>query len=103
MAQVNGVRGQGPGADADCGLQVKVSPMRTTIRLDLPSIHAVRAIYTALQGVEGILQANVSRGGATIEHDGRATAKRLREAVETAGYAVMEVVEDSRRLPVKGD
>ena len=80
-----------------------VSRMRTTLRLDLPSIHAVRAIYTALQGLEGIVQADVSRARATIEHDGRATAKRLRDAVESAGYAVIAVVEESRRLPVKGD
>jgi copper chaperone CopZ len=72
--------------------------MRTTLRLHLPSIHAVRAIYTALQSVEGIVQADVSRAGATIEHDGRATAHRLREAVASAGYEVMEIVEERRRL-----
>ncbi len=55
--------------------------MRTTLRLDLPSIHAVRAVYTALQGIEGIARADVSRRGATIEHDGGATAERLRHAV----------------------
>ena len=67
--------------------------MRTIFRLDLPSVHAVRAIYTALQGVEGIVRADVSRRGATIEHDGRATADRLREAIAIAGY---EVVGDYR-------
>jgi copper chaperone CopZ len=75
--------------------------MRTTLRLRLPSIHAVRAIYTALQGVEGVVHADVSRHGATIEHDGRATAERLREAVESAGFEVMELVEERRRLTVR--
>lgn len=74
--------------------------MRTTLRLHLPSIQAVRAIYTALQSVEGIVQADVSRAGATIEHDGRATAEHLRGAVESAGFAVLEVVEERRRLTV---
>ncbi len=75
--------------------------MRTTLRLDLPSIHAVRAIYTALQGIEGIAQADVSRHGATIEHDGGATAERLRQAVANAGYEVLEINEERRRLTVK--
>ena len=75
--------------------------MRTTLRLRLPSVHSVRAVYTALQGVEGIVRVDVSRTGATIEHDGRATAARVREAIETAGYDVVEIIEESRRLPVK--
>jgi copper chaperone CopZ len=77
--------------------------MQTTLRLDLPSVHAVRAVYTALQGVEGIVTADVSRQGAIIEHDGRATAERLREAVGAAGYEVMETIEEKRRLPVRDD
>jgi copper chaperone CopZ len=77
--------------------------MQTTLRLDLPSVHAVRAVYTALQGVEGIVTADVSRQGAIVEHDGRATAERLREAVGAAGYEVKEVIEDRRRLPVRDD
>ncbi|HJR67782.1 MAG TPA: heavy-metal-associated domain-containing protein [Gemmatimonadaceae bacterium] len=75
--------------------------MRTTLRIDLPSIHAVRAVYTALQGVEGIVQADVSRRGAVIEHDGRATADRLLEAVGVAGYDVIEIEEERRRLTVR--
>jgi copper chaperone CopZ len=77
--------------------------VRTTLRLRLPSVHAIRAIYTALQSVEGIVQADLSRVGATIEHDGRATAERLRAAVASAGYEVTEIVEERRRLTVKGD
>lgn len=77
--------------------------MRTTLRLKLPSIHAVRAIYTALQGVEGIVRADVSRHGATIEHDGRATAARLRDAVANAGYELTEIIEERRSLAVRDD
>jgi copper chaperone CopZ len=75
--------------------------VRTLLRFDLPSVHAVRAIYTALQGVDGIVRADVSRSGATIEHDGRATAQRLRDAIATAGYDVVEIVEEKRRLAVR--
>jgi len=77
--------------------------MRTTLRLDLPSIHAIRAVYTALQSVEGIAHADVSRGGATIEHDGRATPECLRAAVASAGFEVVEITEERRRLTVKDD
>lgn len=77
--------------------------MRTTLRLILPSIHAIRAVETALQAVEGIAHAEVTRAGVTIDHDGRATAARLREAVAAAGFEVEEIVEDRGRLPVKHD
>ncbi|MDQ4079387.1 MAG: hypothetical protein M3125_01395 [Gemmatimonadota bacterium] len=75
--------------------------MRTTLRLNLPSIHAIRAVETALQAVEGIVHAEVSRAGVTIDHDGRATATRLREAMVAAGFEVEGIVEEARRLPVK--
>ncbi|HET6700997.1 MAG TPA: heavy metal-associated domain-containing protein [Gemmatimonadaceae bacterium] len=74
--------------------------MRTTIRLNLPSVHAVRAVYTALQGVDGIVRAEVTRAEATIEHDGRATPGQLRDAVRAAGYEALEIVEERRRLTV---
>jgi copper chaperone CopZ len=75
--------------------------MRTTLRLNLPSIHAIRAVETALQAVEGIVHAEVSRAGLVIDHDGRATAERLREAVAAAGFDVLELREEGRRLPIK--
>ena len=77
--------------------------MRTTLRLDLPSVNSVRAVYTALQGIEGIVRADVSLGRAIIDHDGRATADKLRDAVGNAGYEVLEILEERRSLPVKGD
>jgi len=77
--------------------------MRTTLRLDLPSVHAVRAVYTALQGIEGIVQADVSRTGAVIEHDGGATPERLRQALQAAGYDVAEVIEERRRLVIRDE
>ena len=75
--------------------------MRTTLRLDLPSVNSVRAVYTALQGIEGIVRADVSLGRAIIDHDGRATADKLRDAVGNAGYDVLEILEERRSLNVK--
>jgi copper chaperone CopZ len=77
--------------------------MRTILRVNLPSIHAIRAVETALQAVEGITRAEVSRSGLTLEHDGRATKDALTAAVENAGFEVKDVVEEGRRLPVRDD
>ena len=70
-----------------------------TIR-GMTSVHAARAIFTALAGVEGVLQADVNRGGAVVEHDGRATAAALRDAVALAGFEVTGLREERRVLPV---
>jgi copper chaperone CopZ len=63
------------------------------------AVHAVRAVYTALAGVEGIVTADVTLGRAVIEHDGRATPERLAAAVAVAGYEVAQWTEERRRLP----
>lgn len=74
--------------------------MITTLRIGgMLAVHARRAVFTALAGVEGIQSADVELGRAIVEHDGRATAALLRAAVETAGFEVEEVVEERRRLP----
>jgi copper chaperone CopZ len=65
----------------------------------MTSVHAVRAVFTALSGVEGILRADVGMGRATIEHDGRATGPALREAIAAAGYEISALKESRRRLP----
>ncbi len=66
----------------------------------MTSVHAVRAIETALTPVPGIARMDVTLGRATIEHDGRATPDALREAIAVAGYEVREVTEERARLPV---
>jgi copper chaperone CopZ len=72
----------------------------TTLRIGgMLAVHAKRALFTALSGVEGILAAQIELGSAVIEHDGRATEARLREAVALAGLEVEEIVEERRRLP----
>jgi copper chaperone CopZ len=74
--------------------------MRTALRISgMNSVHAVRAVTTALGAVEGITALDVSLGAATIEHDGRATADALRAAIAIAGFTVSEIEEERRRLP----
>ena len=63
--------------------------------------HCIRAVFTALTPVEGIASADVVLGSVEVEHDGRATAEALREAIAVAGYEVAEVIEERRRLPVR--
>lgn len=60
----------------------------------------VQAVFTALTPVPGISSADVAIGLATIEHDGRATADALREAIAVAGYEVIGADEARRVLRV---
>ena len=66
----------------------------------MSSVHAARAIYTALGGVDGVIRAEVARGSAVVEHDGRATESAIRDAVRLAGFEVVELREERRVLPV---
>jgi copper chaperone CopZ len=61
------------------------------------AVHAVRALQTALAGVEGVLEADVRLGSAVVTHDGRATERAIRDAVETAGLTITSLSEDRRR------
>lgn len=73
--------------------------MITTLRIGgMLAVHAKRAVFTALSGVDGILSADVELGRAVVEHDGRATPELLRGAIGQAGFEVEEVVEERRRL-----
>ena len=75
--------------------------MRTRLRiLGMSTPHCIRAVFTALTPVEGILSADVVLGSVAVEHDGRATAEALREAIAVAGYEVVETVEERRQLRV---
>ena len=64
------------------------------------AVHAARAVFTALSGVEGVQRAEVSLGRAVVWHDGRATARLLTDAVELAGCEVLGIAEERRSLPV---
>lgn len=62
--------------------------------------HCVRAVFTSLAGVEGIIRADVSLGAIEVEHDARVTVESIREAVAVAGYTVVAGETDRRRLPL---
>ena len=64
----------------------------------MTAVHAVRAVYTAFAGVPGIVRADVTLGGATVEHDGTVSRAALEEAVAVAGFAVVGFREE-RTLP----
>ena len=58
---------------------------RATIR-GMRSVHCVRAVFTALAGVEGVERADVSLGEAVIEHDERTTPEQVAGALGVIGY-----------------
>lgn len=60
----------------------------------------VQAVFTSLTPVPGIVSADVSIGGAVIDHDGRATVEALREAIAASGYSVTLADEQRRQLPI---
>jgi copper chaperone len=62
--------------------------------------HCVRAVFTALAGIEGISRADVSIGAIEVEHDGRVTDEQLREAVATSGYRLVSAETNRRHLPL---
>lgn len=83
---------------------VYLSRMITTIRVDGMSCqHCVRAVFTALAAVSGIQRADVSIGGAVVEHDGTITIEQLGEAIAVAGYSVRGGETNRRELPIRQD
>jgi len=66
----------------------------------MTSPHCIRAVFTALTPVEGIVSADVTLGAVEVEHDGRATIDALCDAIAVAGYEAVLVAEERRRLPV---
>ncbi|HWE41070.1 MAG TPA: heavy metal-associated domain-containing protein [Gemmatimonadaceae bacterium] len=65
------------------------------------SVHAARAVWTALAAVPGVTSAEVVLGRAVIDHDGRATVDALREAIAMAGCELLETTEERQRsLPL---
>lgn len=75
--------------------------MITTVTVDgMTCQHCVRAVFTALGAVPGILRAEVSIGTASVEHDGTVTVDQLREAIAVAGYPVRGATTNRRALPI---
>jgi copper chaperone len=75
--------------------------MQTTASISgMTCAHCVRAVFTALAGVEGIERADVSIGKAVIEHDRTVTPEQIREAIKIAGYDVTDFGTGRSSLPI---
>jgi copper chaperone len=75
--------------------------MITRVRVEgMTCQHCVRAVFTALTAVEGITRADVSIGAVEVEHDGRVTVAKLRDAIAVAGYSVRDGETNRRALPL---
>ncbi|MEP6690395.1 MAG: heavy-metal-associated domain-containing protein [Gemmatimonadaceae bacterium] len=66
----------------------------------MTSVHAVRAVFTALAGVAGVSSADVSLGSALVEHNEGATIAALREAIAVAGCEMTRATVAKRQLPL---
>ena len=62
--------------------------------------HCVRAVFTALAGVEGIARADVKIGSAEVEHDGSVTVEQIEAAIAVAGYGIGKAETNRRSLPL---
>jgi len=75
--------------------------MKTLVRVEgMTCQHCVRAVFTALAGVEGIARADVRIGSAEIEHDGSVTVEQIGSAIEVAGYRIGQAETNRRALPI---
>ena len=76
-------------------------PMTTTVSVSgMTCAHCVRAVFTSLAGVPGIVRADVTLGQAVIEHDGTVTTEQIRDAIAVAGYTIGDTRDDRRTLPL---
>lgn len=74
---------------------------RIYVQLDgLVAVHAVRAVWTALGAVPGILSAEVTIAGAVLDVEGTLDRAALDAALDAAGVTVRELRVEARVLPV---
>jgi hypothetical protein len=66
----------------------------------LLSVHAVRAVRTALAGVPGVLGAEVSMRGAVLDADEAIAPGLLHEALAHAGVQVVDIRTEKGSLPI---
>ncbi len=78
--------------------------MMTTLAIDgMLSVHCVRAVFTALGGVPGVVRADVAMGSARIEHAGELDIRAMHEALAAVGYTLRDLTTDRRRLTIRED
>lgn len=62
------------------------------------AVHAVRAVQTALGALAGVASADVRMGEALVEHEDGVTEEQLRDAIAAAGFDVLSLTRQPRRL-----
>lgn len=66
----------------------------------LLSVHAVRAVWTALSAVPGIRHAEVSMRGAVLDTDGPVDREQLETCLSLAGVQLVDLTVEKGSLPV---
>ena len=66
----------------------------------LVAVHAVRAVWTALGAVPGVVSADVTMQGAGLEVEGALDRAALESALDAAGVTVRSIRIESRVLPI---
>jgi hypothetical protein len=66
----------------------------------LLSVHAVRAVWTALSAVPGVLQAEVSMRGVVLEADGPIERDVLADCLAMAGVRLVDMTVEKGHLPL---
>ncbi len=80
---------------------VKMPQQRIHVQLDgLVAVHAVRAVWTALGAVPGVLSADVNMQGAVLEVEGELDRAALDVALDAAGVSIRSLRVEGRVLPV---
>jgi hypothetical protein len=74
---------------------------RIHVQIDgLLSVHAVRAVWTALTGVPGVLQAEVTMRGVVLETDGPIDRGLLADSLALAGVQLLDMTVEKGHLPL---
>lgn len=74
---------------------------RIHVQIDgLLSVHAVRAAWTALSAVPGVVQAEVSMRGAILETEGPVDRQLLADSLALAGVQLAGMTVEKGHLPL---
>lgn len=74
---------------------------RIRVQLDgLIAVHAVRAVWTALGAVPGIVRADVTMAGAILEIEGPLEREVLEQALAAAGVSIRSIAVEPQGLPI---
>lgn len=74
---------------------------RIHVQIDgLLSVHAVRAVWTALTAVPGVVGAEVSMRGAVLDTEGPVDRQVLEAALDMAGVQLVGMAVEKGQLPV---